>query len=742
MLLTGNFALRGRRSPKSSIRVSDVACECLESVLRWIASGFMDVHAVLPMAICWVFLGSGAVSGEQPMSALTTSDEVQNLSAEDADRHYPVELKGVITYIDAANDRAYLQDETGGVRFRPGGGAPGNMDPLTPGDRIEITGVSLAGDGIAQVAGGPMAADGSFPAVTFQRAGHGTLPAPMPVIVEQVQNGSVQSQYVTFRATIRSNSVEKVAGGARITLYFSGPRGFDGWRMSATLVTRGVPDTTGWDNQVAMVSGVAIGTGENSKNPKRPQLLIPTVNQVSFDDGLIRRTFEQIPRELSDIFHHQKIRPGGDTPFIRVQGSVTLSRPGEGIYVGDGVHGLWVQTPQMTATRLGDQVDVVGLPGQDQRGAYLKDAIFRVTGHQPLLQAPRVNPAQAVNAEHHAARMALEGELVGDIREDGFRWVLLDNGGRRIHARILSSHPRDSATTWKLGSWLRVTGVGEAPPSLEDGGPPGFLTLLVDSAKDVAVVRSAPWFTPERVRLLIGALLTSIVLAILWAALLHRQVARQTYIITEKTKQTTLDEERQRMARELHDTLEQHLVGIQVRIDSANYWLPDAPANVKEALLEARGMLDHSRAEARRSIFELRSSALDEFSLPDAVRSSARQVGENGTLHVEVNTTGTEIRLARATEFHILRIIQEAITNALKHAEAKGIKIVFDYTRSLLRVTIRDDGKGFDLAQRAVDAPYHFGLMGIRERVVRIKGRLDLTSSPDAGTMLVIEIPT
>lgn len=716
--------------------------EHLQSLLETLPSELMAVRGILPALICGMSLAGGAAHGGESTPALTTSAEVLALSAEEADRHRPVMIEGIVTFSDSSTDRAYLQDATGGTLFHPGLAGQPDDNKLLPGDRVEITGVTFAGNGSPQIAGGPISAEGRFPAVRLRRLGHGQLPEPMVVSAEQIQSGAVQNQYVSLRATIRSLQIEDAAGGASLSMLLSGPRGLDGWRMAASLLTTDAPDPALWENFAAEVRGVAIGTGENSKNQRRPQLLIPSVKQVRPDHDLIRRAFEQAPRSIGDIFHHQRIGPGGETPYTRVQGSVTLSRPGEGIYLGETDLGLWVQTPQATATRCGDQVDVIGLPGRDQRGGYLKDAIFRVIGHQALPAAPKLDPTQAMKAEHHAARVALEGELVGDIREAGFRWVLLENEGRRIHARILSIQAEPGTTNWQAGSWLRVTGVSEAPPSVEEGGPPRFLTILVESANDVAVVRPAPWFTPDRVRLLLGTLVAAIALASLWVILLHRQVARQTCVISEQAKQKTLVEERQRMARELHDTLEQQLVGIQVRIDSAIYWLPEAPFNVREALREARGMLDHSRAEARRSIFELRSPVLEGLSLPDAVRSSARQFAESGVPRIEVVTTGNVVRLPRATEFHILRIVQEAITNALKHAAAREIHVSFAYADSFLRVAMRDDGHGFDPDQKTSDEPYHFGLMGMRERVVRIKGRFDLTSSPDGGTTIVIEVPT
>ena len=590
-----------------------------------------------------IILLMGAVKGAEIPPPLTTIAEVHALGLKQAALNHTVLLRGIVTYCDPHTGRAYMQDNSGAISFQSDSSDQPETLKLIPGDRVEILGVTTSrGQGWSpMVVGLPPTVDAPPTPATIRRLGHGPLPEPIEVSSEKLQSGAVQNQYVSLRGTIRTVRSEAFKGGTQLSILISGPRGRDGWKVPASLITPIAPDVGLWENHVGEIRGVATGSGRDPEGSSVPQLLIPTVDQIIPQHDVIRRAFDQTPRPLSDIFHHQPLSAGGDSPYIHVLGSVTLGRPGEGLYLGEGNRGLWVQTPQGTTIRTGDQLDVIGLPGRDSSGAYLKDAIFRVTGHKTLPVPPLLEPVRAIEDENYiAARVSLEGELVDDIQEAGFRWVLLDNDGLRIHARIFGSPLETDTTTWEDGSWLRVTGVCDPPQPLEVGGSPLFLTILVGSQTDIQVVRAAPWLTPRRLGLLVAALSFAIALGVLWLGLLHRQVARQTRFIREQTKQRTLVDERQRMARELHDTLEQQLVGIQVRIDSANHWLPNAPIEVRAALLEARGMLDHSRAEARRSIFELRSPALDELSLPGAAQSSATEFAESGSSKIEVVTRG------------------------------------------------------------------------------------------------------
>jgi signal transduction histidine kinase len=200
-------------------------------------------------------------------------------------------------------------------------------------------------------------------------------------------------------------------------------------------------------------------------------------------------------------------------------------------------------------------------------------------------------------------------------------------------------------------------------------------------------------------------------------------------------------EERNRMAREIHDTLAQGFVGIALQLQAVEKALTDAPDAAKQHLGLAQSMVSHSLVEARRSVWDLRAQALETSDLAAALSATARQMTEGTQVRAEVRVVGENRRLPANVENNALRIGQEGLTNSLKHAEARQVIIELKFDEDSLRLSVKDDGHGFDTEGVLATADGHFGLLGIRERVEHLGGRLNLNSRPGEGTELVVTIP-
>jgi signal transduction histidine kinase len=187
--------------------------------------------------------------------------------------------------------------------------------------------------------------------------------------------------------------------------------------------------------------------------------------------------------------------------------------------------------------------------------------------------------------------------------------------------------------------------------------------------------------------------------------------------------------ERTRVARELHDTVEQGLAGIALQLEAVAGSLQTAPDAARESLHVARQMLRYSLEETRRSVMDLRSQALESRDLAGALESLA---------HVRV--TGTPQRLDAAEEHHLLRIGLEALTNALKHGGATRIDIELRFDPDGTHLIVSDNGQGLDSANRPASGT-HFGLQGVRERVDKLGGLLNIHSAPGEGTRLAVMVP-
>jgi signal transduction histidine kinase len=200
-------------------------------------------------------------------------------------------------------------------------------------------------------------------------------------------------------------------------------------------------------------------------------------------------------------------------------------------------------------------------------------------------------------------------------------------------------------------------------------------------------------------------------------------------------------EERMRMARELHDTVAQSLVGISAQLDALETCLPEKARRAHIYLDLARRMARHSLTEARRSVRDLRALALDKEDLLIALRTGIPAWVAGSNVEVKIDVPNDRIKLPEDTGQHLLRIAQEAVTNALRHADAKTIWLSLHVEPGQLRLKVADDGCGFDPEDAFVSMGGHFGLIGMRERAERVGGELRLDSQAGKGTQVEVILP-
>ena len=200
-------------------------------------------------------------------------------------------------------------------------------------------------------------------------------------------------------------------------------------------------------------------------------------------------------------------------------------------------------------------------------------------------------------------------------------------------------------------------------------------------------------------------------------------------------------EERARLAREIHDTLAQGFVGISSQLDAVAMAMTEDASPARKYLDMARRMARHSLTEARRSVMDLRSSVLEGQDLASALESGTKLWTAGSGVQLEVEASGEPGDLPQEYEQHLLRIAQEAVTNALKHAGAKRIFIRLHREPKKLYLRIKDDGRGFEQKDVFSTVGGHFGLLGMRERAERLGGELHLASHPGEGTEVEVMVP-
>jgi signal transduction histidine kinase len=200
-------------------------------------------------------------------------------------------------------------------------------------------------------------------------------------------------------------------------------------------------------------------------------------------------------------------------------------------------------------------------------------------------------------------------------------------------------------------------------------------------------------------------------------------------------------EERARLAREIHDTLAQGFVGISSQLDAVAMCMPEESTPARSYLDMARRMARHSLTEARRSVMDLRASALEGQDLAAAIESGTRLWMAGSGVELAVEVMGPGAKLPEEMEQHLLRIAQEAVTNALKHAGASRIDVRLQLEARRIHLRIRDNGRGFDQQDVFSSRAGHFGVIGMRERAERLGGELLLASNPGEGTEVQVTVP-
>jgi signal transduction histidine kinase len=200
-------------------------------------------------------------------------------------------------------------------------------------------------------------------------------------------------------------------------------------------------------------------------------------------------------------------------------------------------------------------------------------------------------------------------------------------------------------------------------------------------------------------------------------------------------------EERARMAREIHDTLSQGFVGISSQLNAVAGRMHANDGVAEQHLELARRMARHSLTEARRSLMDLRVPLLDELDLHAAMSKAAPEWVAGSGIEVRIQWTGERRELPADLEQNLLRIAQEGVTNAVKHAGAGEVSIHVEIVTNKLVLAVKDDGRGFDTSAAFSMADGHFGLLGMRERAERLGGEFSVVNCEGGGSQIRVAIP-
>lgn len=220
-----------------------------------------------------------------------------------------------------------------------------------------------------------------------------------------------------------------------------------------------------------------------------------------------------------------------------------------------------------------------------------------------------------------------------------------------------------------------------------------------------------------------------------------QQITLASYLnqMFTEVQQTILLEERNRIASDIHDTLAQAFTGISLQLEVAKPLIQQEPQTVEQILQHISQLAKNGLAEARRSVWALYPPGAEYANLAQMLYDSVEQMSRNTPISIQVNLLGQPCPIAPYIGMNLLRIGQEALTNALKHSQAQAVWIELTYTPDLVLLSIRDNGRGFTPPTNLDNLNGGFGLVGMYERCDRIGAQISILSQPGQGTQILVE---
>jgi PAS domain S-box-containing protein len=463
---------------------------------------YVGVQACLRDSVYRVATATNATAVLQDMATnalpLCLAEQVRDLNLEDAARHLPVSIQGIVTWSHKDTSFAYVQDGSGGVRVvNPKWDDAGSMKP---GTIVRLDGVTGAG--------------GFVPVVTnavLRRTGWFNIdPGPF-VTLEQALTGVEEGNWVEMQGFVRG--ISHMKGLVRFDL--STPSGeFQVWGPAA--------QSYDWyKGSIVRVDGVCAAMANKRHQLKGVQIWTPDVDtyahvDVPAPDDVFAAPF----RRLANLrrFNMESTL----NQRVRTSGTVVRAEPGRGISLQDGVDSVQALSDQKDPLQPGDKVEVVGFPGEQGQKFVLREAVYRrISGGSEPMPMP-LSTTNSTDANLDGLLVQASGTLLNMVKKNGETRLLVQAKGFTFEASLASSiGESQKLQDLQLASQITVKGIYEMQRD-EYGRPLSFL-LRLRSANDIQLVQEAPWWTPARLFLgLVGTVIVFLV-ALIWALLIARK---------------------------------------------------------------------------------------------------------------------------------------------------------------------------------------------------------------------------
>jgi signal transduction histidine kinase len=639
--------------------------------------------------------------------------------AEMAGRQPRNRIRGVVTFNDQVSGERllFVQDASGGCVVRLRLNLP--RESFKVGNLVELTGALVPTNGVQE-----------FSANGIASVGVGTMPQPLRYPFEP-GTGRQDGQWVEVQGVGRS-----IAPNG--TLLVMTRDGILPVRIGRTSGDR----PNDWVNASLRIRGVYWPMPE-------PTLLTPSARFVEINEPSPQNAFD-IPSFPMSALQGLNANPES-TRRLKVAGVVTCVRDNF-FLVQDESGGACVETTVSPGLKPGDAVEVVGFPSERATGPVFSEALARITGSGKLPEPARVSMGDVLGGRNNCRLITLDAVVLEQRATRGIQSIDLQAGQRAFRAVLPDSAGRLPRIA--NGSRIQVTGVSQIERLEHSSDESGrtdeplvaSLELLLRNPGDITVLQRPPWWNWKYTIAAIGFFAAVLAGSLIWIRTLRRRVGQRTRELQEtmsklqkETRISATLAERDRLAGEIHDSLEQGLSAIMMQMDAAAK-LIHQPEEVSRYLATARNMAGFSRAEVQHAVWDLQSPMLENADLGTALRRVAREISAGDTPQVSVEISGQARPLPSTVEHHLLRIGQEAVTNAVKHGQPKTIRLTLEYGINIVSLSVHDDGCGFDPTSVA-PGNGHFGLQGLKARARKLNASLTLSSRPGDGTRIEIAVP-
>ena len=701
---SGQVLLRTSQPPpeSDSLEIETLGRLCREGTNTFLCGGFYRDAAIL----------TNESAG--PLPVLTSIEQVKRLTRREANRNYPVKIRGVITSPLTAG--CFVQDNAWAIYVRWLNTIKGDFPRA--GEYWEIEGTTYV----------------EFaPNIRARRAvklGTAVMPEPFRPTWDQLINGSLDIRYVEIQGVVidvDDDGLSLLTRDGRIKVQ----------------ITEIPPQTLKlYLNAVVRLRGCLVP--EKSANAQKVELgRIGLANcSVTVDEPAPADPFALPLKRIGELLLFDP--RASSIQRVKLSGQILHERHGE-YFLVEGGSGLRFFLHTRAQFRPGDLVEVVGFPDLGGPSPALREAMARDIGHADLPAPEPLNSTNLLSRRYDSTLVRLEATLANVSLNRADQLLEVQAGTRGFVARL--DLRRGRLPDLAPGSLLQLSGVYAGQGGdIASGRDIDSFELLLNGPGNLKVLRRPSWWTGQHALMVLGGMTLIILAALIWITLLQRQVEERSQLLAaavrrqeQAERQRALEQERARISRDLHDDLGATLTQIRLlsAVESRDAQVPSSTRSRLSQVTEKSRQMVASLDEivwavnpANDSIPSLATylcQAAEEFFRPTGIRC-----------RLDVPDALPGIALTSEVRHNLYLAAREALNNIAKHSEATEVWLRIQCNDHLLLIMLQDNGRGFSFP---ADAFAGDGLANMRSRLERIGGHFECQTQSGAGTICRISLP-